>query len=150
MLRIDKSHAKTLSIFDPRLSWQDGVSSKTYLDPLFPVVEPSSYSIFHNISYLTSHVSLFVFLHNIYKPFHSHDLIGNYLDFFSFSLVLSSFLSFFHARDKTKNISLFLLRSSKFTFFLIPFKNMPLSTLLILAACRTRVISKLRKGPSSP
>ena len=70
--------------------------------------------------------------------------------FFSFSLVLSSFLSFFHARDKTKNISLFLLRSSKFTFFLIPFKNMPLSTLLILAACRTRVISKLRKGPSSP
>ena len=95
MLRIDKSHAKTLSIFDPRLSWQDGVSSKTYLDPLFPVVEPSSYSIFHNISYLTSHVSLFVFLHNIYKPFHSHDLIGNYLDFFLFLFGFVIFFIFF-------------------------------------------------------
>ena len=70
--------------------------------------------------------------------------------FFFFLFCFCYLLSFFHARDKTKNISLFLLPSSKFTFFLILFKNMLLSTLLILTACRTRVIYKLGKGPSSP
>ena len=123
MLRIDKSHGKTLSIFDPRLSWQDGVSSKTYLDPLFPVVEPSSYSIFHNISYLTSHVSLFVFLHNIYKPFHSHGLIGNYLDFFSLSLWFCHLFSTLVTRQKT------------FLYFFYGAQNLP-SFLYHLKTCR--------------
>ena len=41
--------------FDQRLSERDGVSSKTYLDPLFPVVEPSSYPIFPQ--YFLLHIS---------------------------------------------------------------------------------------------
>ena len=126
MLRIDKSHAKTLSIFDPRLSWQDGVSSKTYLDPLFPVVEPSSYSIFHNISYLTSHVSLFVFLHNIYKPFHSHDLIGNYLDFFFLSLWFCHLFYLF---------STLVTRQKTSLYFFYGAQNLP-SFLYYLKTCR--------------
>ena len=134
---------------------------------------------FHNISYFTSQLikvfvnvpcaswewkTTFVFLQQsltvvclfFYVTFinpssQDHDLFfGNYLEFFSFLVCFCYLLSFFYARDKTKNIPLFLLPSSKFTFFLILFKNMLLSKLLILTACRTRVIYKFGKGPSSP
>ena len=60
--------------------------------------------------------------------------------------------SLFHARDKRKEKTFFSVSSSsvKLTIILILFKNKPLSTSLILAVCRTRVIYELRNGPYPP
>ena len=69
-----------------------------------------------------------------------------------FSLHLFYFVFFFFTRSgqNEKHLSLFLLPSLKFAIFLILYKNMSLSTLLILAGRRTRVIYELRNGLSSP
>ena len=59
-------------------------------------------------------------------------------------------VSLSHARDKTKKSFSISLTGSKLTIFVIPFTNMTLSTLLILAKCRTSVTHELRNGPRSP
>ena len=59
-------------------------------------------------------------------------------------------LSHARARDKTKKSFSISLTGSKLTIFVIPFTNMTLSTLLILAKCRTSVTHELRNGPRSP
>ena len=60
--------------------------------------------------------------------------------------------SLFHARDKRKEKTFFSVSSSsvKLTIILILFKNKPLSTSLLMAVCRTRVIYELRNGPYPP
>ena len=69
-----------------------------------------------------------------------------------FFLYLFYFVFFFFTRSgqNEKHLSLFLLPSLKLTIFLILYKNMSLSTLLILAGRGTRVIYELRNGLSSP
>ena len=55
--------------------------------------------------------------------------------FFSFYFVSVIFYLFSTLVTRRKTFLYFFLPSSKFTFFFILFKNMPLSTLLILATC---------------
>ena len=52
--------------------------------------------------------------------------------------------------DKRKNIFLYFFTELKTYHLLFLSTNVTLSTLLILAVCRTRVIHELHKTPSSP
>ena len=81
------------------------------------------------------------------KPFTPTILLVTIMSFF-FSLFCFVFMLFSHAHDKTKNICLyFFYRAQNLPSFLFCLENMPLSTLLMLAASRTRVIYELCNEP---
>ena len=95
----------------------------------------------------SSSLIIFFFYNKTFKnPFTPTNSLVTIQSFFSLSFTFFVLFCFSYARDKMKNIFLFLQPSSIFTIFLILFKNRLLQTLLILVACRKRVIQELRES----
>ena len=98
----------------------------------FPTAKSNRFSFFFNKT----------FTYSVTPPISLETISNFFLSLFYFVFVVV-FYFFPRSWQEEKLVSLFLLRSPKFTIFLILFKNMPLSTLLILSVCRVSVSESL-------